>query len=56
MKLRLQHISANLLDIENVPLDGHDDELNLRHTKWLLNCSFNPDKSVIEKHIAGLSI
>ena len=34
---------------------GLYDELNLRNTKWLLNCSYNPDKSVIEKHLASLS-
>ena len=30
-------------------------ELNLRNEKWLINCSYNPNKSMIGNHLAALS-
>ena len=44
-----EEIPANLLATENAPF-----ELNLRNTKWLLNCSYNPHKNMIEQHLAVL--
>ena len=30
-------------------------ELNLRNEKWLINCSYNPNKSMIGNHLDALS-
>ena len=48
-----EDIPENLLVTENEPLEGHYMESNLRNTKWLLNCSYNPHKSMIEQHLAA---
>ena len=47
--------SENLISTENEPLEGFYVELNLRNSTWLLNCSYNPHKNIIEKHLIGLS-
>ena len=30
-------------------------ELNLRNEKWLINCSYNPNKTMIYSHLDALS-
>ena len=40
-------IPANFLATENAPLECLFVELNLRNAKWLLNCSYNPNKNMI---------
>ena len=40
---------------ENAPSEYLYVKLDLRNTKWLLNYSYNLPKSMIEKHLSGLS-
>ena len=49
-----EDIPANILSTENVPLESLYIELNLRNTKWLLNCSYYPHTNIIEQDLAAL--
>ena len=40
-------VSSNLLSTETKPNESFYVELNLRNSKWLINCSNNPHKNVI---------
>ena len=39
-----------LIGIENKLIESFLAELNLRNDKWLINCSCNPHKSLIDNH------
>ena len=43
-------IASNLLKIEEIPIESFYVELNLRNSKWLVNCSYNPHKNSIGNH------
>lgn len=47
-------IPANLLATENVVLKDLYIELNSQNTKWLLIRSYNAQKNVLKKQLAGL--
>ena len=50
-----EDIPANLLATEKAPLESLYIELNIRNTKWLLNCPYKLHKNMIELHLAGLN-
>ena len=43
-----EDILPNLIAIENKPTESFFVELNLRNDKWLINCSYNPYKNLID--------
>ena len=47
-------IPSKLLAFEDKPIESLFIELNLQNTKLLINCSYNPHKSEIEKHLTAL--
>ena len=47
-------ILSNLLPFEDKPIESLFIELNLQNTKILINCSNNPHKSEIKKHLTAL--
>ena len=47
-------IPSNLLAFEDKPIESLFIELNLQNTKILMNCSNNPHKSEIKKHLTAL--
>ena len=50
-----EDIPCKLLSLENKPMEGFYVEINLRKTKWLLCCSYNPSKSNIDFHLQHLN-
>ena len=48
-------IPAKLIFTEVSPIEGFYVEINLRKQKWLICCSYNPNKHNISKHIEALS-
>ena len=48
-------IPSNLLTIEEKPIESFYVELNLRNSKWLVNCSYNPHKNSIGNHLDRIS-
>ena len=50
MLLVRDDIPYNLLTIEEKPIEIFYVELNLRNSKWLINCSYNPHKNSIGNH------
>ena len=48
-------IPSNLLTIEEKPIEIFYVELNLRNSKWLVNCSYNPHKNSIGNHLNRIS-
>ena len=48
-------IPFKLLSLENKPMEGFYVEINLRRTKWLLCCSYNPSRSNIDFHLEHLN-
>ena len=50
-----EDIPAKLIFTEVSPIEGFCVEINLRKQKWLICCSYNPDKHNISKHIKALS-
>ena len=44
-------IPSNLLTIEEKPIESLYAELNLRNSKWLVNCSYNPHKNGTGNHL-----
>ena len=48
-------IPSNLLTIEEKPIESFYVELNLRNSKWLVNCSYNPHKNRIGNHFDRIS-
>ena len=50
-----ENILSKLLSVENSPTEAFFVELNLRKKKWLLSCSYNPNRENIENHLETLS-
>ena len=50
-----EDISSNFLSIENKPTASFYVELNLHKNRWLVNCSYNPHNSCIDKRLLALS-
>ena len=48
-------IPCKLLSLENKPVEGFYVEINLRKTKWLLCCFYNPSRSNIDFHLEHLN-
>ena len=44
-------IPSNLLVIKKKPIESFFIEINLRNSKWLINCSYNPHKNNITTHL-----
>ena len=47
-------IPSKLLSIESLPMEGFYVEINLQKKKWLLCCSYNPNKNAIKSHLENL--
>ena len=45
------YIPSKLLTTELLPMEDFDVEINLQKKKWLLCCSYNPNKNTIKSHI-----
>ena len=50
-----EDIPSNLLATDKEPIESVYVELNLRNEKYLINCSYNPHKTMIKNHLASLS-
>ena len=50
-----EDIPLNLITVDISPIESFYVELNLRNNKWLINCSYNPYKSLIGKHLDAVS-
>ena len=50
-----EDIPAKHLSTEGKPIEAFFVELNLHMNKWLLCCSYNPNKSMLGSHIEALS-
>ena len=48
-------ISCKLLSLQNKPMEDFYVEINLRKTKWLLCCSYNPSRSNTDFHLEHLN-
>ena len=46
-----EDIPSHLLIIEEKPVETFCVELNLRNSKWLVNCSYNPHKNSLGNHL-----
>ena len=46
-----EDIPSNLLTIEETPIETFYIELNVRNSKWLVNCSYNPHKNRTGNHL-----
>ena len=47
-------ITAKFLSFEDKPIEAVFIELNFRKNKWLLSCSYNPNKNNISNHLQRL--
>ena len=47
--------SAKLLITEKIAIEDSYLELNSKTQKWLISCSYNPEKDYIGQHIDALS-
>ena len=54
MLLFREGIPSKLLSIEKNPVEAFYVEVNLRKIKWLLGCSYNPNKNDIHAHLENL--
>ena len=51
-----EDIPSKLLLVEENPIEGFFEEINSRKKKkWLISCSYNPQKSSSSNHVAVLS-
>ena len=50
-----EDIPSNLITVEINPIESFYVELNLCNNKWLINCSYNPHKSLIGNHLDPVS-
>ena len=50
-----EDIPSNLITVDINPIESFYIELNLRNNKWLINCSFNPHKSLIGNQLDVLN-
>jgi hypothetical protein len=46
-----ENVTFNLLSFENSPIECFYVELNIKRKKWLLVCSYNPNKNDIKNHL-----
>ena len=50
-----EHISSKIINADFLPkIEGFFIELNLRKSKWLLLCSYNPHKNMIDNHLNAI--
>ena len=49
-----EDITAKFLSFEDKPIEALFIELNFRKNKWLLSCSYNPNKNNISDHLQRL--
>ena len=56
ISLRNNNITAELIKLENLPLDVEAIfiKISIKREKWLLCCTYNPNKSLIENHLRQL--
>ena len=50
-----EDIPSNLLATDKEHIGSLYVELNVRNEKYLINCSYNPHKTMIKNHLATLS-
>ena len=50
-----EDIPSKLVGVETSPTEGFYVEINLRKKKWLLCCSYNPNKNNIQFHLENLT-
>ena len=50
-----EDVPLNLLATDKEPIESLYVELNQRNEKYLINCSYNPHKTMIKNHVATLS-
>ena len=50
-----EDIPSNLIAIENKAIESFFVKVNLRNDKWLINCSYNHHKNLIDNHLDVLS-
>ena len=50
-----EDIPRKLLPVENHSMKGFYAEIKLRKTKWLLCCSYNPNRCKIDFHLENLN-
>ena len=50
-----EDIPFNIIKIEEKPVESFYGKLNLRNSKWLVNCSYNPHTNSIGKRVNRLS-
>ena len=50
-----EDVPLNLLATDKEPIGSLYVELNQRNEKYLINCSYNPHKTMIKNHLATLS-
>ena len=50
-----EDVPYKLLSLENKPMESFYVDTNLRKTKWLLYCSYNPSRSNIDFHLQLLN-
>ena len=50
-----QDIPAKLIVSETPPVEGLYVEVKLKKQKWLISCSYNPNKSRIRQHMEALA-
>ena len=50
-----EDIPSKLLSVENFPREAFFVEINLMKKKWLLSCSYNPNRESIENYLETLS-
>ena len=50
-----EDIPSKLVGVETSPTEGFYVEINLRKKKWLLCCSYNPNKNKIQFHLENLT-
>ena len=50
------NITVKLLQLENLPSDieAISTEMNIKSKEWLLCCTYNPNKSLMENHLRQL--
>ena len=49
-----EDIPINVISIEDLPIECFFVELKLHKKNWLLCCSYNPNKSLIDKHLDAI--
>ena len=50
-----EDIPSNLITVDISAIESFYVELNLRNSKWLINCSYNPQKSLTGSHLDAVS-